>query len=291
MDLVEDFSPAKSFLLQATEQDPPQLYQAFADYLLETANCRSLPIALDDIRKRHGFRFKKAPIPQRGLLYDDIIVVNLDDPDTVQAFSQAHEMMESLTVALRQETVWRFPKISPQMFAGEKERWCELGAATLLMPKALFFPLVQQHSVSLDVARYLAGRCGTSLTATIRRMLDANVSQTIFVLWAENHKKNEVVPTKVGQGVLWGDPAEWDPPAQLRVMRSWSAPDVNVRICQNESVSRQSSLYATLASAIPGRVNIGYENLNLEFLKKEVRTESMLVKINNAPVVMSLIHL
>jgi hypothetical protein len=287
----ETANVAEAFLLQTEETDPLTLFRLYAQYLLRSSNTWKLPVSLDRVRDRHGFRRRTASLDLRGFLFGDEIFINSDDATTVQRFTEAHEMMESLVVALRSEDPPRLAAHTQQELHSNKEDWCEQGAAEFLMPAELFFPLVVERGLSLATGRQLASLCQTSLTATIRRMLDADIAPCIFALLKEGFKKSQQVPSKVGQGVLWGDPADWDPPAELRVWKRWSSPQVKVFLCWNESFSRDTSIYHTLRAGNAGEIRSGHDMLDLEYIKGSHYTESMLVIIDDTPVVMALIHL
>jgi hypothetical protein len=200
-------------------------------------------------------------------------------------------MMETLATALRSTPPAWFPKYPRQKFEKEKEKWCEQGAAELLMPSELFSTHVKNEGVSLSSGCKLARLCQTSLTATVRTMLEIDLAPCVFAILRDGHKKSQVVPSKVGQGVLWGNPEEWDPPAELRVWRRWSSPQVKNYLCLNESFSRKGLAYQVFRSKMFGQVVSDREELDLEYIKGSHYTESMLVSIDNSPAVMSLIHL
>ena len=279
------------FLQETEASDPLTLFHQYAQYLLQSADTWKLPVSLDRVRKHHGIQRYTAPLLQRGFLMGEKIFINSDDLVTVQRFTEAHELMETFFAALRTEVPSRFSEDVQEAFLEEKEFWCEKGAAELLMPAELFFPLADGAGISLASGKKLASLCQTSLTATIRRMLDADTAQCIFAFLKEGHKKREYVPSKVGQGVLWGDPADWDPPAELRVWRRWSSPQVKAFVCLNESVSRDTGIYQTLKAGAVGEIKNAYEMLDLEYIKGLHYTESMLVTIDNTPVVMALVFL
>ncbi len=285
-------NPAVDFLKQTAVVEPAALFASYADYLLSSAGAWQLPVPLEHLRDHHHIQRHAAPLlqNQRGFLLHDIVFINSDDPIAKQRFSEAHELMETLYLGLLSEQPSRFSPTTLQSFRKYKERWCERGAAELLMAGDLFFPMVRKRGVSLGLAREMSTLCLTSLTATIRRMLDADPEPCAFVLLKEGHKKNQVVPSNSGQTVLWGDPTDWDPPAELRVWKRWISPQTQVFVCPNESISRDTSVYKTL-HAQAGVITVADDVLDLEYIKGTFSAESMLVKINNVPVVMALIHL
>lgn len=289
---ISEASPAPATFLQQTSISVSAgLFREYARYLLRTSNAYALPVQLDLIRNRHGFQRHIVSIPQRGFLLGDIIFIKGDDTLSVQRFTEAHEMMESLVTALNSEMLSRIDIYGREKFKNEKELWCEQGAAELLMPEELFFPMAEQQGITFAAARRLAGHCQTSLTATIRRMLDADVAPCIFAILREGHRKAQYVPSKTGQGVLWGDTRDWDPPKELRVWKRWSSSQVNAFVCLNESFSRNGLAYSLLRSEKVGVVVEDYETLDLENIKGSYFVEAMLVAIENTPSIMTLIHL
>lgn len=281
---------AEEFLRQTTETDPQSLFTAYAEHLLNSAEAWELPVRLEKIRERHGFKLHTTSLKRRGFLLGKTIFINDDDATTVQRFTEAHEFMESLTIALRNELPCRLDTGIACSFEAEKESWCEQGAAALLLPKKLFFPAVEKVGISLRSARQLAEHCKTSLTATMRRMLDTDIAPCIFTLLKEGHRKSEHIPSKTGQGVLWGKPEDWDPPAKLRVWRRWHSPQVVTRLYWNESISSDTLIYQTFTSGIAGQIYNGRDRLEQKKFDGHYEVESVRVTIGDYPVVMALIH-
>lgn len=218
-------------------------------------------------------------------------MINSDDQASVQRFTEAHEMMETLAGVLKRYIIHRLPSDVNGKFDQEKEYWCEAGAAELLMPSDLFFPLLPDMIPGLQTAKQLAGVCRTSFTATIRRIMDADLHPSIFLLLKEGHKKGQFVPSKAGQMVLWDKPQDWDPPAELRVFKRWSSPQVGSFVCHNESFPRDSLVYRVFTNGSPGEILRGEEELDLEFIKGRHALEAMPVTIAGERVVMALINL
>jgi hypothetical protein len=280
-----------AFLNRTNLADPWDLFSSYAQHLLQTSGIHTLPVPLAEIRATHGFRRHSAPLPHRGFRLQDSVFVNSDDSLTVQRFTEGHEIMEGFFKAIRQESPSRFPKEKATDCWPDKERWCEHGAAELLMPSELFFPLVRDAGVSLEAALTLASRCRTSLTATTRRVVESDVEPCVFMLLRKGYKKSQRVPSRDGQLVLFGNPEDWDPPAELRVWRSWSAPQVTNFVCRNESVARDTLFYQTLEAESRGVITEGWDELDMEYIKGSYYTESMKVRIGRVDTVMALIHL
>lgn len=144
---------AGDFLRQTGETEPNSLFTAYAEHLLSSAAAWELPVPLEKIRKRHKLKLQATSLSQRGFLLGRTIFINDDDATTVQRFTEAHELMETLTIALRSEAPSRLDPETIRVFDVEKERWCEQGAAALLLPERLFFPRVDEVGISLCSAR------------------------------------------------------------------------------------------------------------------------------------------
>ena len=283
---------ASAFLRQRSDVTPTEaLFRDYSGYLLDAAGARQLPVPLEKIREACKLKRQTAPIPQRGFLMGEAIVINSDDMASVQRFTEAHEMMETLAAVLRKQILHRLPEKVNGKFDREKEFWCEAGAAELLMPADLFFPLLPDAAPGLQTAKQLAGVCRTSFTATVRRMLDVDRHSSIFLLLKEGHKKDQFVPSQAGQMVLWDEPQDWDPPAKLRVWKHWSSPQAGGFVCRNESFPRDSLVYLAFESASPGEILHGEEELDLEYIKGWHAIEAMPVTIAGERVVMALINL
>lgn len=278
-------SPAEDFLRGYDIVDHQSLFRDYSRFLLEVSDIKVLPIDLDRIRQRFGLQRREAHLEQRGFLLAKTIFVNSDDIDTVKRFTEAHELMELLVLAL--ESHLRY-KVSHLV---KKEQLCEYGAAELLMPTHLIKPVISKVGYGLSGAKQLANCCETSLSAAMRKILTLDYSPQIFTLLKENFKKSQVVPSLTGQGVLWGEPEDWNPEPELRVWKRWSSPQTKPYLCINESFSRNTLAYSLLKNGEPGVIESRRDFLDLKFIKGEYFVEGMKVNINKIPSVMLLLHL
>lgn len=283
MNLSGRAKAATAFLQQTDELEPETLFRLYARYLIQSSGIRSLPVSLRLIRERHGFQKQATSMQSRGFLVGDHgIFVNSDDLPTVQRFTEAHEMMETLFLALETETPSRFSPEVRQRFLANKEYLCEQGAAELLMPANLFDPLMNGKGLSLAIGSELSNLCRTSLTATIRQMLSRDIAPCVLGYLREGYKKAEQRLVKTGQGEHLQ--------SKLRVWKHWRSPQAKVFLCPNESFSQDTSIYQTFRANIFGQINSGHDKLDLEKIKGRYYTESMLVTIENIPTVIVLIH-
>lgn len=283
---------AESFLDSRDPKPSTLLYQEFASFLLDSVGVSQFPVPLNQILEKQGIVRQDGPlIGQRGMLLGNAMFINSDDPVSVQRFTVAHELMETLTVALRAQVFAQASRSDKMRFEKDKEDWCEQGAAWLLMPDQLFRPLVMARGISLESGRQIARISQASMTAVIRRMLETGLSPCFFALLHQSYKKRQVVPSKTGQMLLWGQAEDWDPLAELRVWRWWSSPTVKARLIYNESFPRESLAGWVYAHGQNGDIYTRRELLDLEYIEGEHEIEAVAVIISGERCVIVLGHL
>ena len=130
-------NPAVDFLKRPYTGSPEQLIQLYARFLLHTSGAYQLPVPLERVHGYFGFSVQEqTPLEQHGLTTEDLrIFLNADDRPTVQKFTLAHELIEIFFFALKDGAADEW--MSDEMFTtlcDNKERFCDRGAAELVMP-------------------------------------------------------------------------------------------------------------------------------------------------------------
>lgn len=286
-------NPGIAFLRTHRAETAEELVVTYAQYLLRKSQAYRIPVSLKHIIKHFGLQRHSAPLPgSRGLTTPKLdIFVNIDDDDTVQRFSLAHELMELLFIALKDEGCSWMSEVMFEKLWRVKERLCELGAAELLMPMDLFKPLVQQEGVSMGTAEKLANLCKVSLTATLRRVVDTDLAKCAVIRWRFTHSKTQFVPSKIGQLPLFGDADSMDPPKKLRVERVYVSPSVRATktfIPPEKSVNDSTLIFRAYDEGVP---TAGYDDLDLARLRGRYYTENRPIKIGGERRVLSLVYL
>ncbi|MEO0827377.1 MAG: hypothetical protein AAFY67_17340 [Cyanobacteria bacterium J06642_9] len=118
--------------------------------------------------------------------------------------TEGHELMELLFDAWEQVLAGQ----SPDWQVEEKERWCDRGAAELLMPKSSFVPQLQTLGMSLQAGQTLAKLYTTSLMATLLHMIQHTVGSHALVMWHPAHSRQELTHFEAAKSL---------PPKELRV--------------------------------------------------------------------------
>lgn len=217
---VERYGPVRS------EEDVVH----YVDFLREEAGLDDTPpINLARIHARFGIPtpvLADLPSDQHGVLLDGdpcIILINEGDPEARRRFSNAHELVEMLFAAHEQVADadhWR-----RRFGAHAKEQLCESGAASLLLPRSSFVPLVMQEGVSLRGASLLAEMYDTSLLATLFQMVRLGPGMHGLAVWRHALKPTQqrLLPSEL-QPSLFGDSLDLSIATKLRVWWSTATP-------------------------------------------------------------------
>ena len=262
----------------------------YADYLLGTISCESLPVNLDTMVKHLNIKVHKVPLAgQRALSTSNLnILVEQDDRETVHRYSIAHEMIEFLFHALNEIR----PNLDQELLndlLNRKESLCELGAANLLMPMKLFRNLVQRMGFSINTGKYLASFSRVSLTASLRRMLDTRIRKAVLIYFRFGNSSGEFIPSTVGQTNLFGPPQLMDPPKKLRVLRTFTSSYGEAGFVPNEkSIENNTSIFRCYET---GRSISGHDDIDLVSVKGNFFVESIPVSFNGERRVLSLLYL
>jgi hypothetical protein len=178
--------PGYAFLNQFGSLQTEEDVEHYVNFLRETAGLPAeLPVDLDRIFAHFGM-----PIPlrvplddQQGILLDSdrgVILIREGDPIERQRFTEGHELMELLFDA--QDRVTEELNLEP-WDETRKEKLCDAGAASLLMPKIQFERHLQHLGTSLETGRSLCRLYQTSLIATLIRMVQLTRGEHALVFW------------------------------------------------------------------------------------------------------------
>jgi hypothetical protein len=294
--LLEAPGAPRAFLRQTDTADPHSLIREYARYMLEAAGADRLPVDLDKVIRFHGFKQSTGPLDAkmggRGMLVGRRLVVNSDDPLVVQRLTIGHELTEALVKALAEEGPHRFSATDWKTLMNQKEHLCDYGGAEFILPAHLFFPQVERYRMKLKHGKDWARDCQASLTATVRRMLEANVCPGIFLLAQEAYLRYDQV--RNAYGMIWSDAtfSVWKPnsEAELRVTDVWRSPQTRQIVTVGEAIPGHTSIYRTYKRGITNDIEGCNDNHAFQLLTGYHLTETLLVKMKDKPTVMALIH-
>lgn len=284
-------NPAIAFLRTRRDVTADELVEHYASFLLHEASAYQLPVQLDRVREHFALPVRHLTLAadQRGFTTDDLrIYLNADDWPTVQKFTLAHEFMEVLFFALKDGYAdeWMSDEVFTTLL-DHKERFCDKGAAELVMPLPLFADLVAKQPMSFQRAQGIAAHCEVSLTAALWRMIEVDLVPMVYVIWRHTNSPTEFVPSQVGQGNLFGPPEAMDPPKKMRVHRVFAPPGTPF-IPVAKSAPIESSIHRAFAE---DSATSGMEALDLVGVRGRYLVESRPFTADGERRVMSLIHL
>ena len=285
--------PGRLFIEIHGSIEGPEDVEKYARFLRTEAGIDGEPpIDLVAILRRFGAPTpKRVTLPgQQGLLLDPevgLILIEERDLPTRQRFTEAHELLEMLFVAMparpdaHGRNVGNFPHWT-------KERLCDAGAAELLMPVATFLPRVQQLGVSFETARTLAIEYEVSLAASLIRMAVIGPGRHAVVLWRMKNKPSEIkrqVPKN--QLALLDVPSARIARQKLRVEWSFTG-DQRLFIPQNKSVSDDCRILAAWRDRC---FTAGPDHLDLGTVQGTIYSENQPFEVEGDWQVISLLHL
>ncbi|MCS3632094.1 hypothetical protein GGP55_002707 [Salinibacter ruber] len=268
---------------------------AYVDFLLEESGQEDLPpVDLDAIFDHFSLQameedFKEASLPIEGanLAEMGMIVFDSSDIQTRQRFTQAHELLECLIVALEGN---RYPSSLESYIEGKKkERLCNWGAARLLLPIDLFHEYVCEHGIGIEAAERIARAFKTSRLATLRHMVNCYPKQCGLIIWKREHRPTDTVPSP-NQAELWdGLEGTGGPGKEVRVQ--WQ--DLGRKASQKVYVPDDKSIDSDslIARALEeGEGKVGRERVDLGGLAGEFEIEAVPFSSSEEPHVLSLFH-
>lgn len=268
---------------------------AYVDFLLEESGQEDLPpVDLDAIFDHFSLQamegnFKEASLGIEGanLAEMGMIVFDSSDIQTRQRFTQAHELLECLIVALEGN---RYPSSLESYIEGKKkERLCNWGAARLLMPIDLFHEYVCEHGIGIEAAERIARAFKTSRLATLRHMVNCYPKQCGLIIWKREHRPTDTVPSP-NQAELWdGLEGTGGPGKEVRVQ--WQDLGRKARkeiyVPDDKSIDSGSLIARALEE---GESKVGSERVDIGGLTGEFEIEAVPFSAGDEPHVLSLFH-
>ena len=265
---------------------------AYVSFLRRKANLDDFsPANLPAIYEHFGIPTpKRAALPnQQGLLLlpeVGLILINQDDIETRQRFTEAHELMELLFNALPDGKGWSIHQKGPFKH-GTKEWLCNRGAADLLMPPKVFKTRALEEGVSFNTAQKLARAYNVSPTAALVQLTWLAPAPHAVVLWRMKYKKADTTHQNHLQLSLFPELPTAGPSKKLRV--EWVLRGENTpHIPRNKSVSEDSLIYAAWRE---GEFTSGEEVLDLGAVHGIFRSENLPFGTEEERSVLSLLEL
>src|SRR3989442_2278286 len=181
-------SAAARNLMRSTGLSDPReaMIQCAADLL------REVEINKPPVDLRLVASFQRVKMVHAGRLipdgYDFIIQVNASHTRGKQNFTIGHETGHTLLFKYQAKSYIVEDLVTGQYQQGHEEEYlCDVAAAELLMPTALFKPQAEAMGVSLNTVAELAGMFKASREATAIQLVKTNLWPCALALWHYTH--------------------------------------------------------------------------------------------------------
>lgn len=200
--------PVVRRLIEKGGGKPPELLiERYADELRAEAGQHELAIRTDLIASCLGIhRAARRRVDFAGRIYADEdgqlrLDVNALDPEPRRRFTEAHELMHTAFPGFTKERRYRLD-VSDERNAPnrEEEHLCDLGAAALLMPRALVRDRYELRTGFAEVER-LASNADVSIEAAANRLVTLSDEPVALVCFSEMHKPADQPALRRGEPV------------------------------------------------------------------------------------------
>jgi len=200
----------------------------YGDYLRrESGQADELPVDIEAICSHFSLdvrpgQFKNSALDIDGVNLAELGIILYEESDalTRQRYTQAHELMECLIVALRGN---QYP-LSVENYlnhAAKKEKLCNWGASLLLMPLKPFNDQVSTLGLGIEAAEQISSIFETSRLATLWHQVNSYPRQCGLIIWRRalkpTQKNGPPDPNQLG---LWEGYSPVEPVKKMRVQ--WS---------------------------------------------------------------------
>jgi Zn-dependent peptidase ImmA (M78 family) len=184
-----------------------QIIEQHADKLRREAEQNALPIDVELVASVQGVKQRLAAHDFAGRIYADLdgqLVMDLNHNDGTerQRFTCAHELIHLAFPNFKKETRYRLDTKDPGQNGrnAEEEYLCDLGAATLLMPRELVADRYGLDEGLAGVER-LARDAQVSLQAAGNRLVSLTDNAGAFLVFEWTHKPADRPALRRGQDV------------------------------------------------------------------------------------------
>jgi len=280
--------------LPESQDDLADCVTAYVEYLIRESGQQDRPPAdLQAILGRFSLEAVEGSLKDSSLDIEGMnlaslgmIMVDSSDIHSRQRYTQAHELIENLVLALAGNEY--SSTLLSYIEGRKKERLCDWGAARLLMPLRWFHPVVQRLGIGTESAERIAMRFDTSRLATLRHMVTCYPRQCGVIVWKRAHKPSERQSRPApNQRDLWGGESR-GPERKLRVQ--WTAfgrEAKRYQVPQHKSISDESLIAKALDE---GELKTGRDRIDLVGLKGTFEIEAVPFSAGGEPRVVSLFH-
>lgn len=283
--------------LPQSREELASCVRAYGDYLRrESGQTGELPVDIKAICNHFSLnvrsgKFKNSALDIDGVNLAELGIILYEESDarTRQRYTQAHELMECLIIALRGN---QYP-LSVESYlieSAKKEKLCNWGASLLLMPPKPFKHQVSTLGLGIKAAEQIGSVFKTSRLATLWHQVNSYPRQCGLIIWKRAHKPTEKNgmpdPNQLG---LWEGHAPAEPVKKMRVQWSVFGRDARrVFFAPRHKSVEETSLIVEAEKR--GGLVAGSECVDLNGIQGEFDVEAVPFLRDGQPHILSLFH-
>jgi hypothetical protein len=190
-------------------KSPTEIVEEEANRLLHESEQHDLPVDVDLIASCLGIKRRIASLAFAGRIYAEesgqlVMDLNSDDSEPRRRFTAAHEIIHTVFPGFKREARYRTDASSEANPRNREEEYlCDLGAAALLMPRAIVSRRLTGND-GLATVQDLANDANVSLEAAANRVVSLSETPLAFLVLSMSHKPADNPALQRGEDVAKG---------------------------------------------------------------------------------------
>lgn len=187
-------------------KSPIEIIEAEAGRLLQESEQHELPIDVDLIASCLGIRRRVASFAFAGRIYAEesgqlVMDLNANDSEPRRRFTASHEIIHTVFPGFKREARYRTDTSADASPRNREEEYlCDLGAAALLMPRAIVTKRLSGTD-GLAAVQALAADAQVSLEAAGNRIVSLSQTPAVFLVLGLTHKPADTPALQRGEDV------------------------------------------------------------------------------------------
>lgn len=187
-------------------KSPTEIVEDEADRLLQESEQAELPVDVDLIASCLGIKRRITSLAFAGRIYAEesgqlVMDLNSNDSEPRRRFTAAHEIIHTVFPGFKREARYRTDASAEANPPNREEEYlCDLGAAALLMPRAIVSKRLTGND-ELAAVEALANDANVSVEAAANRVVALSETPIAFLVLGMSHKPADSTALQRGDEV------------------------------------------------------------------------------------------
>jgi hypothetical protein len=194
-------------LIERHQGKPPtEIVEDEADRLLQESEQEQLPVDVDLIASCLGIKRRVASLAFAGRIYAEengqlVMDLNANDSEPRRRFTAAHEIIHTVFPGFKREARYRTDASAEANPRNREEEYlCDLGAAALLMPRAIVSERLTGND-GLATVEALSTDANVSVEAAANRVVSLSETPLALLVLGMSHKPADTPALQRGDAV------------------------------------------------------------------------------------------